>query len=244
MELVLFYGVPAGCSFGSIVALEWLGKPYRLSRVEMMEHPWNPLYVKINPHFQTPALLLESGDTLTESMAILKHLAARNASANLGAAGGSMQDDRLNEMLAYLNTDFFSAFNPLWVAYEMEDLDAAQKALLRTIGQKAVVKGCTYLNELLADREWLLGGGQRSIADAYLSGIGRWIQYHQLFDLEQEYPHLARYLQKLANDPAAIFATAIEKGEEPVGSGAFKGHITLDALRSRLDPRDDNKKVN
>ncbi|WP_430469402.1 glutathione S-transferase N-terminal domain-containing protein [Thalassospira lucentensis] len=230
MERVLFYGVPAGCSFGSIVALEWLGKPYHLSRVEMMEHPWNPLYAKINPQFQTPALLLESGETLTESMAILKHIAARNASANVS----STQDDRLTEMLAYLNTDFFSAFNPLWVAYEMEDLDDAQKALLRTIGHKGVVKGCTYLNDLLADREWLLGGGQRSIADAYLSGIGRWIQYHQLFDLEQEYPHLACYLQKLANDPAAIFAKAIEKGEEPAGSGAFMGHVTLDALRSRL----------
>ncbi|MCR7705994.1 glutathione S-transferase, partial [Pseudomonas aeruginosa] len=35
MEPVLFYGVPHGCSFGSIVALEWLGRPYRLCRIEM-----------------------------------------------------------------------------------------------------------------------------------------------------------------------------------------------------------------
>lgn len=234
MEPVLFYGVPAGCSFGSIVALEWLGMPYRLSRVEMMAHPWDPLYAKINPQFQTPALLLESGQTLTESLAILKHLAARNPSAKLGFPAGSLEDDRLNEMLAYLNTDFFSAFNPLWVAYEMEGLDDAQKALLRTIGREGVVKGCAYLDGLLVEREWLLSGDQRSIADAYLSGIGRWIQYHQLFDLEQEYPHLARHLQKLANDPAAIFAKAIEQGDEPAGNGHFKGHIALDTLRSRL----------
>ena len=32
---ILYYGVPSGCSFGSIVALEWLGQPYALSRIEM-----------------------------------------------------------------------------------------------------------------------------------------------------------------------------------------------------------------
>ncbi|CAN0544758.1 unnamed protein product [Ectocarpus sp. 12 AP-2014] len=234
MEPVLFYGVPAGSSFGSIVALEWLGQPYRLSRVEMMEHPWDPLYARINPQFQTPALLLESDEVLTESMAILKHLAARNPTTNRRDPTGSLEDDRLTEMLAYLNTDFFSAFNPLWVVYEMEGLDDAQKALLRTLGREGVVKSCAYLNGLLADREWLLGGDQRSMADAYLSGVGRWIQYHQLFDLQHEYPHLARYLQKLANDPAAVFANAIEQGEEPVSSAHFKGHVTLEALRPRL----------
>ena len=35
MEPVLFYGVPQGCSFGSIVALEWLNQPYRLCRINM-----------------------------------------------------------------------------------------------------------------------------------------------------------------------------------------------------------------
>jgi hypothetical protein len=32
---VFFYGVPEGCSFGTIVALEWSGLPYRLCRIEM-----------------------------------------------------------------------------------------------------------------------------------------------------------------------------------------------------------------
>lgn len=58
MQPILFYGVPQGCSFGSIVALEWLGQPYRLCRVEMLEQPWDPLFERINPLYQTPALLL------------------------------------------------------------------------------------------------------------------------------------------------------------------------------------------
>jgi glutathione S-transferase len=41
MQRVLFYGVPQGSSFGSIVALEWLGQPYQLCRIEMLQQPWD-----------------------------------------------------------------------------------------------------------------------------------------------------------------------------------------------------------
>ena len=77
MEPVLFYGVPHGCSFGSIVALEWLGRPYRLCRIEMPLETGERTYVRLNPARQTPTLLLEDGRALSESLAILQHLAAQ-----------------------------------------------------------------------------------------------------------------------------------------------------------------------
>lgn len=233
MEPVLFYGVPQGCSFGSIVALEWLGHPYRLCRIEMLEQPWDPLYAKVNSLFQTPALLLEDGATLTESLAILQHLAARDLETGLGFAQGSREFDHLNQMLAYLNTDFFSAFNPLWTLYETEGLSGVQQELLRTLGREQVSKGCAHLDGLLADREWLQGD-ERSMADAYFVGIARWAEYHRLFDMERQYPHLARHLRKLKEDPAVRFAEAIERGEPATGQGHFRGHVTLEELRPRL----------
>lgn len=233
MGLVLFYGVPQGCSFGAIVALEWQGYPYHLCRIEMMEQPWDPLYAKINPLFQTPALLLEDGEPLTESLAILQHLASRDLETRLGFEQGSREFDHLNQMLAYLNTDFFSAFNPLWALYETQGLNGVEQALLRRLGREKVAEGCAYLNGVLANREWLLGN-ERSMADAYFIGIARWTEYHRLFDLQQDYPNLARHLAKLRNDPAVQFAEAIERGEQPVGQGHFKGHVTLHALERRL----------
>ncbi|EPC03065.1 glutathione S-transferase [Litchfieldella anticariensis FP35 = DSM 16096] len=233
MEPVLFYGVPQGCSFGTIVALEWLGQPYRLCRIEMLEQPWDPLFAKVNPLFQTPSLLLEDGEPLSESLAILQHLAARDLSTRLGFEQGSREFDRLNQMLAYLNTDFFSAFNPLWALYETQGLNGVEQALLRRLGREKVAEGCAYLNGLLADREWLLGD-ERSIADAYFVGIARWAEYHRLFDMPREYPHLARHLIKLREDPAVSFADAIERGEPATGRGHFYGHVTLEELRSRL----------
>src|SRR5688500_13110587 len=121
MEPVLLYGVPQGCSFGSIVALEWLGQPYRLCRMNMPEDLQGDLYARVNPVRETPTLLLESGATLSESFAILQHLAARAPGQELGPAPGTSGHDRLNQVLSFLVTSFFSSFSPLWTAYEMAE---------------------------------------------------------------------------------------------------------------------------
>lgn len=236
MEPILFYGVPQGCSFGSIVALEWLGQPYRLCRIEMLEHPWHPLYERINPLRQTPALLLEDDRVLSESLAILLHLAGRDLDKPLGFAQGTVEFDKLNQMLAYLNTDFFSAFNPLWAAYEFRALDESSKALLRAVGEDGVARNFAHLNSLLERREWLLGGRSHSMADAYLIGVARWADYHKLFDTAREYPHLHRHLCRLESDPAVKFARRIEQGDPTAKSRSFKGHVTLDELEERLLP--------
>ncbi len=234
MESVLFYGAPQGCSFGSIVALEWLGRPYRLCRIEMLETPWDPLYAQVNPLFKTPALLTEEGDLLTESLAIVLHLAGRDAGSDLSPPQGTPAFDRLTRMLAYLNTDFFSAFAPLWKLYETEGLNDAEQELLRKLGRENVNKGCAHLDALLAGREWLLGDDRPSLADAYVSGIGRWVEYHRVLETAHDYPNLARYLGRLRNDPAVGFAESIERGEAATGGGLFQGHVTLQQLRSRL----------
>ncbi|MBS7661845.1 glutathione S-transferase family protein [Pseudomonas lalucatii] len=233
MQPVLFYGVPQGCSFGSIVALEWLGQPYQLCRIEMLEQPWDRLFGRINPLYQTPALLLESGEALSESLAILLHLAARAPDTPLAPRQGSPAFDQLNQMLSYLVTDFFSAFVPLWVAYEKPELNDEARSVLRALGQEKVADACAYLDQLLSDRPWLLGE-RRSLADAYLAGVARWVEYHQLFDPHRDYPHLARYLARLAADPAVRFATALEQGEAADGSAGFMGHVSLEQLRPRL----------
>ena len=134
MEPVLFYGVPQGCSFGSIVALEWLNQPYRLCRINMPADMQTDLYARINPVRETPALLLENGTVLTESAAILQNLAARGVAQGLGFTQGTVEFDRLNQRLAFLNTTFFSAFAPLWHAYEMEENPPVQ-TMLRDLGR-------------------------------------------------------------------------------------------------------------
>ena len=231
MEPILFYGVPQGCSFGSIVALEWLGQPYRLCRINMPGDMQNDLYSRLNPRRETPVLLLENGEPLTESAAILQNIAGRDPARGLGFAQGDVRFDHLNQMIAFLNTTYFSAYNPLWKAYEMEENPPVQ-AVLRNIGREAVEKAHEQLEAMVPEGS-CLAGTERTIADAYLTGIARWAVYHRVIE-PRAYPKLHRLLQKLEADPAVIFAHAIEEGSTAITTGAFRGHVSLASIGTRL----------
>lgn len=231
MEPILFYGVPHGCSFGSIVALEWLGQPYRLSRVDMLVKEDG--YGRVNTLGETPTLVLETGETLTESLAILNRIAARDLGQRLGFLQGSREFDRLNSVLAYLHTSFHSAFAPLWTAFKLAE-GAPERPMLQQMGRESVAEGYAHLDGLLADRSWIAGTPHRTIADAYLIGIARWGEDLKQFDIAQAYPRLHRHLQKLEADPAVAFAHAIEDGKPATTSGRFLGHVTLQEVRRRL----------
>lgn len=232
MEPVLFYGVPHGCSFGSIVALEWLGHPYRLSRIDMLA-PKDERYARINLKHQTPTLLLESGEALGESLAILSHIAARDLGQRLGYLQGTRAFDRLNSALSFLHTEVHGAFAPAWTAFKLPDDATKEKDMLRSLAREQAAKAYAYLDHILANRPWL-AGDVRTVADAYLVGVARWGEDLRLFDLKQEYPLLHKHLQKLEDDKAVVFAHAIEGGKPATSSGAFFGHVTLADLQLRL----------
>ena len=231
MEPVLLYGVPQGCSFGSIVALEWLNQPYRLCRINMPEDMQSDLYARINPVRETPVLLLENGTALTESAAILHNIAALGIAQGLGFAQGTAEFDRLNQRLAFLNTTFFSAFSPLWQAYEMEENPPVQN-LLRELGRTQVAKAHAHLDAMLAKQQWLVGN-RRTVVDAYFVGLARWANYHHAIQ-QSDYPNVLRLIEKLEADPAVAFAHAIEEERPAKSAGGFRGHVKLEELRSRF----------
>jgi glutathione S-transferase len=231
MEPVLFYGVPHGCSFGSIVALEWLGQPYRLCRIDMLA-PHDARYARINPKHQTPTLLLQNGEALGESLAILHHIAARDLGQRLGFLQGTRAFDRLNSALAFLHTEVHGAFAPAWTAFKLSADATKEKEMLRSLAREQAARAYAHLEHILSGRAWL-AGDHRTIADAYLVGVARWGEDLKLFDLKSEYPRLHEHLQKLEADKAVRFAHAIEDAEPAVGGG-FLGHVTLDELQPRL----------
>lgn len=223
MTPILFYGVPEGCSFGSIVALEWTGAPYRLCRVEMPGTVSSDVYAPINPVRETPSLMLPDGRVMSESMAILNHIAAR--SNRFGFDPKSEKFDRQNQMLAFLNTGFFNAFSPLWYSIEHE-MEPQAKEAIRAYGTAKVEKAHVQLETLLGSRPWLLGD-EKSFADAYFAGIARWNDFHQVVDRKQ-FPALNGLYERLQEDPAVRFAWAIEHEEQAKTTGRFLGHVSLE----------------
>lgn len=232
MSPILFYGVPEGCSFGSIVALEWLGEPYRLCRVQMPEEVSSERFAPVNAVRETPTLMTADGRLLSESAAILNHIAHRGIGRGLGFAQGTPGFDRFNQILAYLNTSLFSAFSPYWYAFEHAQ-DEAAKAALHAFGRNQVAKAHAHLERMLAGRDWLSGGSKPGIADAYFAGIARWNDFHKAVD-RSDYPNVARLYERLQEEAAVRFAHAIEEEREAVSAGGFQGHVTLDeALAQR-----------
>jgi len=230
MEPILFYGVPSGCSFGSIVALEWLGEPYRLSRVEMPEVVQGEAYRRLNPVGETPTLLTADGRLISESMAILNHLGAGGINQGLAFAQGTPGFDRLNQALAFLNTTFFNAFSPLWYALE-HGIEGVERDALRAYGAVKVAKAHADLEAMLGTQDWLLG--DRTLADAYFIGIARWTKYHDVVD-RRDYPGLQRLFERLETDPAVQFAHAIERHEPARTAGGFRGEVSLEEALEKV----------
>jgi glutathione S-transferase len=232
MTPILFYGIPSGCSFGSIVALEWLSEPYRLSRIQMPEVVQSEAFRRINPVGETPSLRTKDGRIISESLAILNHLGARGIEKGLGFRQGTADFDRLNQRLAFLNTSFFNAFSPLWYALEHDTMKPEEKQALRSYGAANVARAHHELEKILGKNPWL-AGDQRTLADAYFIGIARWTKYHDVID-RKDYPAVQALFERLENDPAVKFAHAIERGEDVKGPGGFAGHVSLEQVLNEI----------
>ncbi|WP_018181146.1 glutathione S-transferase family protein [Kaistia granuli] len=232
MEPILIYGYPLGSSMGLVAALEWLGRPYRLCRVDMLGEMRDPAYARINARHETPAFITEAGRPLTETMAIAAWLEARDPERRISFDPGSPEADRMHQLMAFLNTGFTGAFSPLWSALEMDPPDPLLQNSLRRWGRAAVIERHDALEGIVGDTAFLVGD-RPSLADGVLVGVARWLEFHEV-DTPARWPRLAALRRRIEQDPAVIFATAIEAGEQPAGSGACRGHLPLAEVLDRF----------
>jgi len=225
MEPILLYGFPLGTSMGLVAALEWLGQPYRLCRVDMLGEMRTPSYASINGRHETPVLVTEDGRPLSETMAIAAYLEVRDWERRISFEPRSQEADRMHQLMGFLNTGFTGAFSPLWVALEMQTPDSAYQAALRRFGRESVIERHDKLEGLLGDGPWLVGD-RPTLADGLLAGVARWLEFHEVEDIAR-WPRLAAIRKKIESDPAVIYAAALENGDAAEGSGVCVGHIAL-----------------
>jgi len=235
MEPILVYGFPLGSSMGLVAAFEWLGQPYRLSRVDMLADMKSDAYGQLNDRRETPVLITDDGRTITETLAIARWLEARDVERRISFDLTAPEADRMHQLMGFLNTGFTSAFSPLWAALEMEHADPAYRGTLRDFGRTAVANRHAKLEAMIGDTPFLVGD-RPTLADAILIGVARWAEFHEAID-PAAYPRLAALRRRLEAHPAVRFAQAIENGETPTGSGAMLGHIPLDEVVARFTTR-------
>lgn len=213
---------------GLVAALEWLGQPYRLCRVDMLGEMREPAYARVNPRHETPVLVTDDGRPLTETMAIAAWLEARDEARRISFAPRTPQADRMHQLMAFINTGFTGAFSPLWAAMEMDPPDPALQAALRRYGREAVIERHDKLEAMVGDDSYLVGE-RPTLADGLLIGVARWLDFHEVAD-RARWPRLNALRARLEADAAVRFALAIEDGGQPSGSGALIGQMPLREL--------------
>lgn len=224
-EPILTSGFPLGSSAGLVAAFEWLGEPYRLTRVDMLGEMRTDAYKRFNGRVETPVLLTPDGRVLTETMAIALWLEARDHQRRISFKPGTPEADRMHQVIAFLNTGFTSAFFPMWVALEAEDTTEDYREALRTLGRSSVARRHEQLEAMIGDSPYLLGD-KPTLADAVFAGVGRWVDFHKAAN-PSDYPRTLALRQRIEADPAFRFAVAIEDGKPAIGNGAMKGLVPL-----------------
>jgi glutathione S-transferase len=123
----LFYS-PGACSLAPHIALREAGLPFEKESVDLKSKRTasGADFLIINPKGYVPALVLDSGQTVTENIAVLDWIATQSPSLGIDGPLGRTQ---LLETLAYISTEVHKSFKPFF-AVSSEDEKVRARALI------------------------------------------------------------------------------------------------------------------
>lgn len=196
----LYYS-PGACSLSPHIVARELGIELALEKVDLgaKKTASGQDYLAINPKGYVPALELDGGGLLTEGPAIVQYLADLRPEAGLAPPNGTLERVRLQEWLAYINSEVHKTFGPLFdPRLTPERREEVLKILHKRLG---------YIEQTLAAQPYLLGQ-QYSVADIYLFVVASWAGYAQL-DLSG-FPALQQFVGRVASRAAVQAALKAE----------------------------------
>ncbi len=196
------YYVPGACSLSPHIVAREANLPVTLVRVILADRTTDSgeKYLEVNPKGYVPALRLESGEVLTEGVAIVQYLANRLPGLNLLPNNGSMPYYRALEWLTFISSELHKGFSGLF----RNDLTDAEKAAIVV----RLTKRFDYLEHALAVGPFLLGE-HFTVADAYCYTVLRWSPRADI-DLKT-YPNIAAYVARVQARPAVQLALTEEE---------------------------------
>lgn len=157
----LYYS-PGACSLSDHIAMHEADMTFDRVRVDLKTKvtETGEDYAKINPKGYVPALMLDSGELLTENVAILSWIAKQKPA--LGPSG-ELGHFRLLEMLAFISTEIHKQFGRVFKPTSDAEASAAREKLTQRFDLAGQMMKGDYLF-----------GDQCSVADAYLFTMLLW----------------------------------------------------------------------
>jgi glutathione S-transferase len=208
----LYYS-PGTCSLSPHIVARELGIDLTLVKVDLASKKTEDGrdFVAINPKGYVPALELDDGAILTEGTAIVQYLVDVHAhghghvtetlSTRLAPGAGTFARHRLQEALAYINTELHKSYGPLFRPNVSAEARAESVAYIK--------KRYAPIEKQLAQSAggWL-AGADFTIADAYLFVVTNWAG---MVDVGlAEFPHLQAFQSRAAARPSVRAAMVAE----------------------------------
>lgn len=162
------YYASGACSLADHIALHEAGISFEHEKVDLklMRTEGGADFSTINPKGYVPALTLDSGETLSENIAILDWISHQAAGLNpVGPMGRTHQ----LEKLAYISTEIHKGFKPFFSGAGDDEKAKAGETILKRMA---------YLADTM-DGDYLFGS-DISVADCYLFVMLLWAQKNGL----------------------------------------------------------------
>jgi len=156
------YYAPGACSLADHIALHEAGLSFDHEKVDLKAKrtEGGVDFSTINPKGYVPALTLDSGETLSENIAILDWIAHQDSKL---APSGPMGHTHLLEALAFISTEIHKSFKPFFAGAGDSDKAKAGEAIGKRMGYLADTMKGDYLF-----------GSTVSVADFYLFVMLLW----------------------------------------------------------------------
>lgn len=202
----LYYS-PGACSLSDRIALLEAGLPFEHERVNLRDKTTGSGadFTAINPKGYVPALLLDSGEVLTENVAVLDWIAGRSPSLGLDEPLGRT---RVLEALAFVSSELHHGFRPFFAGGSEDEKSKAGTIIARRL-------------QLLEDRmrgDYLFGDVP-TVADFYLFVILLWAARFGVTIPERLFALIERMLAR----PAVQLAMTVEGLTQPPREDAVHG---------------------
>ncbi|MGH6992372.1 MAG: glutathione S-transferase family protein [Caulobacteraceae bacterium] len=168
----ILYGARRAGSVPVEAALRLIGLAYRLIEQDLDPRELDRSLSAINPMRQVPALVLPSGELMTESAAILLWLADAHPGASLAPEPEAPGRAAFLRWLAFVSSAIYALY---WVRDEPSRLvesEAAQAELKERLHER--ISQCWAIMDRQIEPTPYLAGASLSVLDLYVTTVSRW----------------------------------------------------------------------
>lgn len=195
--LTVFGAVGSG-SIPVEATLTLLGIPYELIEgVTWVDEAARKRVEAVNPMRQVPALVFPSGEIMTESAAILIHLADAHPDARLAPPIGDPRRVQYLRWMAYVSSSIYALF---WIKGDPMRIAASKEDVPRVIDRvHDRIAACWANMDKQIDPSRYILGDELSVLDLYVTVVSRFGPWRRRF--YQTAPKMAEIVRRVDADP-------------------------------------------